>query len=67
MKQFEFSDQLIKQQCGRTKCFFDLEINNHQIGRVIFELFNDLCPKACENFRSLCTGFKSKIVQKSLN
>ena len=48
------SDQLLKQP--HTKCFFDFEINNHPIGRVIFELFNDLCPKTCENFRSLCTG-----------
>ena len=26
------------------------------VGRVIFELFSDVCPKTCENFRALCTG-----------
>ncbi|XP_053327945.1 peptidyl-prolyl cis-trans isomerase G-like [Spea bombifrons] len=27
-------------------------------GRLVFELFSDICPKTCENFRSLCTGEK---------
>jgi peptidyl-prolyl isomerase G (cyclophilin G) len=41
---------------SRTRCFFDIELNGNPVGRIIFELFNELCPKTCENFRSLCTG-----------
>jgi len=28
------------------------------VGRIIFELFNDVVPKTAENFRSLCVGDK---------
>ena len=28
--------------------------------KVIFELFDDYCPKTCENFRQLCCGFENK-------
>ena len=40
----------------RPRCFFDISINGFASGRIVFELFTDVCPKTCENFRSLCTG-----------
>ncbi|XP_042230151.1 peptidyl-prolyl cis-trans isomerase G-like isoform X2 [Homarus americanus] len=40
----------------RVRCFFDIEIDGIPSGRIIFELYNDVCPKTCENFRALCTG-----------
>uniref|UniRef100_A0A803YIG2 PPIase cyclophilin-type domain-containing protein n=1 Tax=Meleagris gallopavo TaxID=9103 RepID=A0A803YIG2_MELGA len=40
----------------RPRCFFDIAINNVPAGRVVFELFSDVCPKTCENFRCLCTA-----------
>jgi cyclophilin family peptidyl-prolyl cis-trans isomerase len=43
---------------SRTRCFFDVKIGDKESGRVVFELFNDVCPKTCENFRALCTGEK---------
>ncbi|XP_040295972.1 peptidyl-prolyl cis-trans isomerase G isoform X3 [Bufo bufo] len=53
----------------RPRCFFDITINNVPAGRVIFELFADICPKTCDNFRCLCTGEKGigKITQKPLH
>ena len=43
---------------AKVRCFFDLEIGGESGGRIVFELFNSLCPKTCENFRALCTGEK---------
>ncbi|KAK9871244.1 hypothetical protein WA026_011519 [Henosepilachna vigintioctopunctata] len=40
----------------RFRCFFDISISGLPSGRILFELFNDVTPKTCENFRSLCTG-----------
>ena len=30
-------------------------------GRIIFELFADICPKTSDNFRALCTGRELRI------
>lgn len=40
----------------RSRCFFDISIGVLQSGRIVFELFNDVVPKTCENFRALCAG-----------
>ncbi|GAB1611130.1 NK-tumor recognition protein-like isoform X1, partial [Argonauta hians] len=42
----------------RPRCFFDVETNGRKLGRIVVELFSDICPKTCENFRALCTGEK---------
>ena len=47
----------------RIRCFFDVEIDGIPSGRVVFELFSDVCPKTCENFRALCTGEFWKLYQ----
>lgn len=44
----------------RPRCFFDIAINGIPTGRITFELFNDVCPLTCENFRCLCTGEKGE-------
>ena len=46
-----------KQQ-HKPRCFFDVEIGGGNAGRIVFELFQDIAPTTCENFRSLCTGEK---------
>uniref|UniRef100_A0A8C6UNR5 PPIase cyclophilin-type domain-containing protein n=1 Tax=Neogobius melanostomus TaxID=47308 RepID=A0A8C6UNR5_9GOBI len=40
----------------RPRCFMDVAIGNVLVGRIVVELFSDVCPKTCENFRCLCTG-----------
>lgn len=42
----------------RDRVYFDLQMNNKDLGRVTFELYNDIVPKTAENFRVLCTGEK---------
>ena len=36
--------------------FFDITVGQTNIGRILFELFSDVCPKTAENFRQFCTG-----------
>jgi peptidyl-prolyl isomerase H (cyclophilin H) len=36
--------------------FFDISIGGQKQGRIKFELFEDVCPRTCENFRQFCTG-----------
>ncbi|XP_029451154.1 probable inactive peptidyl-prolyl cis-trans isomerase-like 6 isoform X2 [Rhinatrema bivittatum] len=36
--------------------YMDISIQENPIGRLLFELFSDICPKTCENFWKLCTG-----------
>ncbi|CAB0033913.1 unnamed protein product [Trichogramma brassicae] len=40
----------------RPRVFFDVEVGGLPIGRIVFELYSDVCPKTTENFRALCTG-----------
>uniref|UniRef100_A0AAX7VSB8 peptidylprolyl isomerase n=1 Tax=Astatotilapia calliptera TaxID=8154 RepID=A0AAX7VSB8_ASTCA len=53
----------------RPRCFLDIGISNVLVGRIVVELFADICPKTCENFRCLCTGEKGigKGTQKPLH
>lgn len=45
-------------QAERVRCFFEVSVGGLVIGRIVFELFSDVVPKTCENFRALCTGEK---------
>lgn len=42
----------------RPKTFFEVSIRGDKVGKIVFELFNDIVPKTSENFRALCTGEK---------
>lgn len=36
--------------------FFDIQIGNQKAGRVKMELFSNIVPLTCENYRQFCTG-----------
>ena len=42
----------------RSHCFFDITAGGSPLGRIEFEIFNDVVPKTAENYRALCTGEK---------
>uniref|UniRef100_A0A3Q3Q1B2 Peptidyl-prolyl cis-trans isomerase n=2 Tax=Monopterus albus TaxID=43700 RepID=A0A3Q3Q1B2_MONAL len=44
------------QQTGHQFAFMDIEIAEEAAGRLLFELFSDVCPKTSKNFEALCTG-----------
>ena len=40
------------------KCYFDMTADGAPLGKIVFELQNEVTPKTAENFRALCTGEK---------
>ncbi|AET41360.1 peptidylprolyl isomerase CPR6 Ecym_8064 [Eremothecium cymbalariae DBVPG len=40
----------------RNKSYFDISIGGKAVGRIVFELYNDVVPKTTENFYKLCEG-----------
>ncbi|NXH14852.1 PPIL6 protein, partial [Bucco capensis] len=36
--------------------YLEIAIEEQPVGRLLFELFSDVCPRTCENFHALCTG-----------
>ncbi|XP_018528133.1 LOW QUALITY PROTEIN: probable inactive peptidyl-prolyl cis-trans isomerase-like 6 [Lates calcarifer] len=46
------------QKSGHQFVFMDIEIAGEAAGRLLFELFSDVCPKTSKNFEALCTGEK---------
>jgi peptidyl-prolyl isomerase D len=49
---------------SKTYCYFDITIGGEPLKeRVVMELFTDVTPKTCENFRQLCLGNGGKTVE----
>jgi len=38
----------------RPRVFFEVGIGSDLTGKIVVELFSDLCPKLAESFRKLC-------------
>ena len=42
------------------KVYFEIKVQENNLGRIEMELFSHDLPRTCENFRCLCTGEKGK-------
>lgn len=49
---------------GNKYCYFDISRDDKLLGKVIFELFYNDCPKTCDNFFALC-GNNNKLNYKN--
>lgn len=49
--------EIIAQE-NRYTVWFDVSAGGDKLGRIRFQLFNDVVPKTAENFKALCTGEK---------
>ncbi|XP_073749860.1 probable inactive peptidyl-prolyl cis-trans isomerase-like 6 isoform X6 [Callorhinus ursinus] len=49
-------DQYLQEKKRHAFVFLDISIDCYPIGRLVFELYCDACPKTCRNFQILCTG-----------
>jgi len=47
-----------------TQCFFDITIGGAPAGRITFNMYDDVTPKTCANFRALCRGDSKKRTKK---
>ena len=48
------------------QCFFEVSADGENIGRMVFELREDLVPKTVKNFKKLCEGFDNKCFKLSI-
>ncbi|CZT21031.1 probable peptidyl-prolyl cis-trans isomerase (cyclophilin41) [Ramularia collo-cygni] len=45
---------------NRSRVWFEISIGGDALGKVVFELYDDIVPKTAKNFRALCTGEEGK-------
>lgn len=59
--------QAINETEGRSYVQLEISQGGARAEKVLIELFDDVCPKTCENFRQLCVGYKRKADQKLIS
>lgn len=45
---------------GGKYCYLDVTLGSRALERIVVELFVDVAPKTCENFRTICLGDKAE-------
>ena len=50
---------------GNPIVFFEIRIENDNVGKIEFELFKDVVPITAENFRNLCIGTQEGLTYKN--
>ncbi|XP_026480099.1 peptidyl-prolyl cis-trans isomerase cyp11-like [Ctenocephalides felis] len=54
---FELEKEMKINSNNFSRCYFDLGLDNGvNLGRLVFELYNEICPKTCQHFISICKG-----------
>ena len=43
---------------GRSYVYMNINTGAAIASKIVIELFDDIAPKTCDNFRSLCKGYK---------
>ena len=50
----------IQKTPGRSYVYLKINTGGSVESQVVIELFDEIAPKTCENFRQLCAGFSHK-------
>lgn len=53
---FNFEEADADTIAQRSRCFFEITVDDQEAGRIEFELVDELLPVTCTNFKLLCSG-----------
>ncbi|NXF59892.1 PPIL6 protein, partial [Ciccaba nigrolineata] len=56
LKNSQASSTILHKENKHMFVYLEIAIEEQPVGRLLFELFSDACPRTCENFRALCVG-----------
>ena len=52
---------------GRSYVYMNINTGANVTSKVVIELFEDICPKTCENFRQLCCGYEKAGISEKVS
>jgi len=56
-KAFDAHRSIINDSPGKSYVYMKINTGASLPSKVVIELFDEIAPKTCENFRELCKGF----------